>query len=356
MPSALRTYTGAVHIHTDRSDGGGSLDDVIEAAKQCELNFVIITDHSTRGYGAENLEGWRDGILVLVGEEVTTPEGHMLAFETREEIGRVKTMEEGLEEIKRQVGTAVSIHHQLPRPAPGSGANHPPPPLPMQKADLLEIWSFMDEYLARASGKGAMQSIARPDKVILGPSRKLLWQWDRELERRRLPIIGGLNVHQRKQPLLDWKVVFPYQTAFQTICTCVQTPELPSVSLRARDLVWTALREGRSYIANRSVATEKGFRFEYLGDDDRPRQMGEDCSFKPGGRMFIKVPQSAEVILRHNGQPLFWGTADEIKFPAPMPGSYRVEVQLNRKLWILSNPIRLRDDDGVIQPTVSDVT
>jgi hypothetical protein len=49
-------------------------------------------------------------------------------------------------------------------------------------------------------------------------------------------------------------------------------------------------------------------------------------------------------------------TTREASFPVARPGTYRVEVFLNRRLWILSNPIQLVDKDGVMQPTVSDVT
>lgn len=350
MP-AVRTYTGAIHLHTDRTDNGGaSLQDIVDSARQNGIDFIVLCDHGTRGYAKENLEGWQDGILVLCGEEVATPQGHVLAFETRDSIGKKDTLEAGLAEIRSQVGTVVSVHHQL------AGQRGMPPPLPIIDGDMVEIWSFMDEFLSRATSKNVMQHLSRPDKLITGPSRKLLWQWDRALEKRRTPAIGGLNAHCRKHPLLDWKLVFPYHVMFQTICTVIQTPDLPSVSLRARDLVWQALREGRSYIVNRSVGPEKGFRFEYVEPGGRVRGMGEDHAYVPGGRMHMRVPMNAELVLRHNGQPIFWGTASDISFPAPMPGSYRVEVMLNRRTWILSNAIRLVDEDQIIQPTVSDVT
>ncbi|CAN5465053.1 hypothetical protein BH09SUM1_BH09SUM1_29570 [soil metagenome] len=351
--SPQRTYTGALHIHTDQSDGGGTLRDVVAAAKKAEIDFVVLTDHGTRGYGAENKEGWHEGVLVLCGEEVTTPEGHFLAFETREDIGAAARIEQALEDTRRQFGLAVSIHHHL---ANDALAGVLPPPLPLFRADLLEIWSFMDEFLTRATPRNLKQATARPEKFIFGPTRKMLWQWDRMLATRRLPVVGGLNIHQRKQALMDWKLTFPYTTAFQTICTCIQTPELPSVSLRARDLVWAALRDGRSYIVNRAVAAEKPFLFEYHAPSGKVRHMGDDAAYEPGGRFHIIVPQEAEIVIRHNGQPLFWGTGAEISFPTASPGSYRVEAFLNRRAWIISNPIRLLDDEGTRHPTVSDVT
>ncbi len=354
MPPARRTYTGVLHVHTSLSGGFGTVEEVIETARKNQIDFVVLTDHGTRGHAYENAEGWHGDVLLLCGEEVITPEGHFLAFETREEIGRVETLQAGLDLLRGQQGTAVSIHHQL-HSAKGCPKTIPPP-LDPDKADLLEIWNFYDEFLSRTNARTIMRAISRPDKLLHGPTRRFLWKWDRLLEKRHLPIIGGLNHHQRKDPLLDWKMVFPYEIGFQTICTCVLTQELPSVSLRARDLVWQALREGRSYVVNRSVGAEKPFVFEFHSITGRRRQMGEEIPYSPNGRFHVHLPESAEVVLRHNGQPLFWGTTAEASFPAAGPGSYRVEAYLNRRLWILSNPIRLVDEQGVLQPTVSDIT
>ena len=355
MPSGPQTYIGAVHVHTGQSGGDDTLDHVLEAAHDAQIDFVIITDHHSRRIGQENLEGWHDKVLVLCGEEVSTKEGHFLAFETRETIGERPTLNEALDETRRQYGQAVAVHHQL-FDGRSPGIAQIPHPLDLRRADLLEIWSLTDEFLSIAPSEEVIQLLSRPERVVRGPSRRLLWQWDRQLEKRPLPIIGGLNVHQRKSPLLEWRQIFPYELAFSTICTCVQTPELPAVSLRARDLVWNALREGRSYIVNRSIERESPFLFEYHPPAGRVRPMGDDVPYAPKGRFHMRVPVEAEIVLRHNGQPLFWGTGEEMAFPEAGPGSYRVEAYLNRRLYILSNPIRLVDEEGVLQPTVSDVT
>jgi hypothetical protein len=350
----FRTYTGAIHIHTDRSDGGGTLAEVITAARQSSIDFVVVTDHGTRGYGLEGNEGWHDGVLVLCGEEITRPDAHALAFETRENIGTNGTFEAAREAVRRQCGVLASIHHQLPQLGDTNALL--PQPVSLKEADAVEIWSFMDEYLARAQPRYLQQSCARPEKLIMGPSRDLLRRWDRELRKRRLPAFAGLNVHARKQPLLEWKMMFSYQAAFQSVVTCIQCHELPNVSLRARDLVWSALREGHSFMVNRSVAPENGFDFHYIGADGRVRLMGDEVPYDPRGRFYVKLSRDAEVVLRFNGQPFFWGTAKEASFPVAYPGAYRVEVFLNRRTWILSNAIRLVDDGGTLQPTVSDVT
>lgn len=355
MVGKLRTYLGAIHIHTDKGGDASTLEDLVGAAREAGLDFIVITDQGDRPHFLESREGWQRGVLVIQGEEVRTPQGHFLAFETREAIGAPPDADSALGQLRHQYGTAVSIHHHLPplRLAPGVPMAGP---LPLRHADILEIWCFLDELLAAADSRELVKILKRPERLLKGPSRALFSDWDRELAVRMLPIIGGLNLHHRKHPLLEWKEIIPPKVAFQTICTCIQVGELPTVSIRARDLVWNALREGRAYVVNRAVGPEKGFEFTYQSPEGRIRLMGDDHAYVPGGRFGITLPEEGEIILRHNGQPLFWGTGTHVDFPATGPGAYRVEAWLNRRLWIISNPIRLVDEEGILQPTVSDVT
>lgn len=331
------------------------MDDIVLKARDSGLDFVVLTDRSTGEQPLELFTGWRQGVLVISGEEIETPEGHLLAFETREPIGPCPSMEEAIRAVHEQAGTIVSIHHLL-KGLPLSGKGSSLGTVPLSEAGLYEIWSFMDEFLMNVQPKGFYTGLKKPDRLLSGPTREQLTVWDKELRDRMLPIVAGLNLHHRKYPVLDWKEVISPGLAFNTLCTCVLTGELPTVAIRARDLVWNALREGRSFVVNRSVGPASGFSFFYESPDGRDRQMGESVTYIPGGRLWVSLPRDGEIVLRHNGLPLFWGTGKEIHFPATGPGVYRVEVRQDRRLWILSNPIRLVDDDGIIQPTVSDVT
>ena len=52
--------------------------DVVAAAQAAGLGFVVITDHNT--LDAKPHEGYRDGVLVIVGSELSTTAGHILAL------------------------------------------------------------------------------------------------------------------------------------------------------------------------------------------------------------------------------------------------------------------------------------
>ena len=69
---------GVVHVHTTLSDGGGTPEEVIRAARATGLDFLGITDHNN--LDAKPFEGDHDGLLVLVGSELSTPAGHLVGL------------------------------------------------------------------------------------------------------------------------------------------------------------------------------------------------------------------------------------------------------------------------------------
>lgn len=74
---------GMVHLHTDWSDGGASLEDMVQAAKDRGFSYITITDHSAAAFYANGLSAERlrhqrqaiddleiEGIRVFAGCEV----------------------------------------------------------------------------------------------------------------------------------------------------------------------------------------------------------------------------------------------------------------------------------------------
>ncbi|HTI38386.1 MAG TPA: CehA/McbA family metallohydrolase [Vicinamibacterales bacterium] len=67
-------YAGAMHTHTTFSDGVLSPADLVDKARAEKLDFVVVTDHNNTAHQLVPLD--RPGLLVISGEEVTTPGGH----------------------------------------------------------------------------------------------------------------------------------------------------------------------------------------------------------------------------------------------------------------------------------------
>ncbi|HEY6100232.1 MAG TPA: PHP domain-containing protein [Anaeromyxobacter sp.] len=103
---------GAYHVHTARSDGRGTLDDVVRAAKQAGLQFVVVTDHNLL---ALDEQGYRDGVLVVEATEVSTAFGHVVALGVPRALTAQEREEDPLGAICALGGVAVVAHPFHPR-------------------------------------------------------------------------------------------------------------------------------------------------------------------------------------------------------------------------------------------------
>ncbi len=103
-------FVGNFHSHTTTSDGKNTYDEMIEAAKALGLDFLVITDHQQIGNDtrAKCLEEKR--LLCVIGEEISTTKGHLLAIGIVTEIPAGLSPEETINRIHRQDGLAIPAH------------------------------------------------------------------------------------------------------------------------------------------------------------------------------------------------------------------------------------------------------
>jgi predicted metal-dependent phosphoesterase TrpH len=98
-----------LHIHSCRSrDSSVAVREIVQWAKALDLGCIAITDHNT-------LEGSTEaraiqGILVVPGMEVSSANGHILAYGISEEVPRGLGVEETVERIHDLGGLAVAAH------------------------------------------------------------------------------------------------------------------------------------------------------------------------------------------------------------------------------------------------------
>jgi hypothetical protein len=67
-------YAGALHAHTNNSDGVLTPQELADKARAEQLDFLAITDHNNTVNQVADLAA--PGLLVITGEEATTPGGH----------------------------------------------------------------------------------------------------------------------------------------------------------------------------------------------------------------------------------------------------------------------------------------
>ena len=102
-----------LHVHTCYSkDSFTSLEAVIEACRKQGIDKVAITDHNTIAGALALLEMAPD--LVIVGEEIRTNVGEIIAYFLEEEVPKGLPLQESIARVREQ-GGVVGVPHPLDR-------------------------------------------------------------------------------------------------------------------------------------------------------------------------------------------------------------------------------------------------
>jgi len=126
------TYLIEFHCHTNASkDSLTQPADLIAAARRKGIDRLIITDHNTIA-GARAARAL-DPELIIVGEEIMTTRGEILATFVTEEIPAGLTPQEVIQRLKDQ-GAFISVSHPFDQLRSGG----------WEETDLLEILPSVD--------------------------------------------------------------------------------------------------------------------------------------------------------------------------------------------------------------------
>jgi hypothetical protein len=347
----MQDLSCVVHLHSLYSDGTGTVSEIARAAARNDLDVVLLTDHDTLEARQRGEEGWHDGVLVLVGQEVS-PIGrnHYLAFDLEEEIDHHGLDAAGICAAVREAGGFGFAAHPFSR---GSERFKRASGMPFEDLDCdalhgIELWSLVTDTAERLpSLRAALRFIAAPRRFVDHPPSENLRQWDRLCQVRRAVAIGGVDAHQfgkRIGPFVPLRLM-SYRRSFGLLRTHVLAAEPLSGELRRdRELVYGALREGRCYLAMDSVAPAAGFSFFAEGPAGRV-EMGAEAT---AGDWTLRAEAAFDARWRllRDGELLEQASGPRVTAAAGEAGVYRVEAYRDahgaERTWILSNPIYLR--------------
>ncbi len=103
-----------LHIHSTYSDGVATIDQILDYAEQhTNLNVISITDHDDIEGSLRARDLWARGSYrfdFVVGEEISTNEGHLLALFIEKRIPPRLSMERSIDLVHEQGGLAIVVH------------------------------------------------------------------------------------------------------------------------------------------------------------------------------------------------------------------------------------------------------
>lgn len=349
------TVRGAYHVHTVRSDGSGTVNDVARAAGRAGLDFVILTDHGD-GTRPPDPPRYVNGVLIVDGVEISTTGGHYVALGMdKAPYPLAGAPDAVVEDVRRLGGLGIAAHPGSPKPGLGWADWRVP-------ADAIEWLNADSEWrdeawpvLARAL---ATYPFRAPETLaaLLDRPADILARWDALGARRRMPALAAADAHARfgfgRQADPDtsaWHVPLPgYEASFRAFANRVQLrrPWTGEPAADARALL-DAIGEGRIYTVIDALASPGALRLTATNGHAEV-SMGEWLASSATTRLRARVsgPPGTVLTLLRNGQAVAQATGASLEVDVSgQPGVYRVEARVAGQRgrspipWIVSNPI-----------------
>jgi hypothetical protein len=349
------TVRGAYHVHSNRSDGTGTLDEIATAAAAADLDFVIVTDH---GDGTRKLDPptYRSGVLCLDGVEISTQHGHYVALEMKPApyplAGHPSDV---IEDVQRLGGFGFAAHPGSPKAALRWDSEARFDGIEWLNADS----EWRDEFL-HSLGRVLLTYAFRPTETLAGlldRPDEVMERWARAMASRRVPAIAGADAHARLgfgqggDPY-EGRVVArvpSYAVSFRAFSNHVLVDRPFSGDARAdAATLLHGIRDGRMFTSVDGLARLSSFDARAVSGSSAVRP-GEYLDLSGTAVIDARVasPPGTTLVVRRDGQVLHEVVSDRIRIDVgAQPGAYRIEAYLPPDLrgsssvpWLLTNPI-----------------
>ncbi len=324
-----------VHVHSTYSDGTATVAEIVDAARAAGVDAVLLTDHDTLQARRDGWEGDHDGVLVVVGHEVTSRAGHLLVFGVEAEIPHDgRTAAQLCTDAAQAGGLAIAAHpfSQGSRISTRIGRPHPWGALDAPGCGAIELWSLAtDEAESWRGPRSALRGLRAPE-AIDGPPDRHLAAWDALCAQRPTVAVGGLDAHQPGVRVRGAvRSPMPHTRWFRLLRTHVVVEGRPTPAA-----LLSAIAQGRCYLALDQLGDARGFT---LCADEVP--MGAQASWAEQ-TLRVSLPADARIVVLRDGRTAATGQGRSLEHPTAAAGVYRVEAWRGGRRWIVSNPVYLR--------------
>lgn len=104
-------FLGDNHTHTNYSDGSGSVAENIWGMRSSGLNYMTMTDHNNSNGYEESKSAKGNGEIIIKGNEYTTPSGHAVLMNVKDNKNYASLSKEGLIKELKNYNTLIYAAH-----------------------------------------------------------------------------------------------------------------------------------------------------------------------------------------------------------------------------------------------------
>ncbi|MGE0591182.1 MAG: PHP domain-containing protein [Vicinamibacterales bacterium] len=370
-PVGMPAPRGVMHVHTVRSDGSGSVEAVARAARQANLDFVVLTDHGD-GMRPSDAPRYVEGVLLIDAVEISTDHGHVVAL--------------GLPPAPYPLGgEARDVVQDVRRLGAFTIAAHPESSkaelrwddwdLPLDGLEWLNGDSQWRDESWRAMLSALLTYPARPAESVarlLDRPEDALRRWDELTRTRQVVGVAGADAHARLGPRgvgepFDSALTLPFPSYASVFPAFVTT--LPGVTLTLDPVadaraVLAAIAAGHVVSAVDALAGPGMLELQVASGEHAAA--GGDV-LPLGGPVSITVRggvPEATLILVRDGETVSMAQGTSLTYAVEgVRAVYRAEARLPGAPgeppvpWLVSNPVYVGlPRGGVAPPQASPIT
>ncbi|MCD4701521.1 MAG: hypothetical protein K8S24_06660 [Candidatus Aegiribacteria sp.] len=308
-----------LHVHTNASDGTGSIEEVIRMARTSGASILGINDHNTLDARERGFGGWNSSLFVLAGAELedSAENSHLLVYGI-DELPRTRDTQEQISFVNESGGIAIAAH---PTEAPGK--------LPRTRSyswkggndtnglSGVEVWNYMSLWKKGISLFNAAAKLRNPDRYVEHPSPTAIEFW----EGTGGCAIAGPDAHALRFGLGRFRLeVFPYDMMFRRLLTHILLyKNLSDSDDIAEKQILSALRRGSCFTSNVLYGDASGFR---AGRED-------EC-------ILLRLPGAGKVTISKSGYILWQDhlEAGSHRISSEITGRVSIRVFREGRTWI----------------------
>jgi hypothetical protein len=355
-----RYIKGAYHMHSVFSDGTGTIDEISGDAGKAGLDFVILTDHGEPNRRSVSAMGWKDGVLLMGGTELSLYCGHLAAVGfTNPDYRFPPEPQEAIDEISGDLGDGKGvtfIAHPFDKKVPWTywnvagftGIEVLSSYSEARKAGLLKILIFPLKYMFN-SRYALLDTMSYPERNIR------MWNELNAGGTHTYYGIYALDAHAKLPISRKIRFKFPtYQSMFEVMTVYIKLAAADAAGFKSMDagtaqaVVVSSIRRGNFFNCIEAIAPGNGFDAVFM-----PEGSGESVSMGGAsevseGRITVELPFQFKTLVKvfRNGEIFkVFDKIDREKLEIPIreSGVYRLEVfvpenSFDELPWIMSNP------------------
>lgn len=342
--SGIFELAGAIHLHTEYSDGSVCYNELRSTAREVGLDYLVVTDHMTLKAKDEGEEGEEKGLYTLIGYEHNDSQekNHYLAMGCSKVVSEQEDVRQYVAAIKEQGGIGFMAHPAEKRNYFKQYPSYPWTNWDIKDVDGIELWNQMSEWVENLKSWFSFIRILYPRRFHRGAPRKVLKNWDRINLKRFLSGIGGVDAHTFKHRFLGFTFyVFPLKVELKGIRNYIYLKENPQANdfKKTKDLMLKALKDGHGYIGYYRRGDAAGTLITLTDNLDKLYLPGriDDVPVLPA-LINVSIPEKGTIKLIRNGKLVDTIDSDKASFKINSFGLYRIEVFKGKDTWIYSNP------------------